>query len=340
VHTHTVNYLTDDPNRRGYLLNRGFWLNDLPRVILLCRLFGHRPVVDGTNGITQRRWVTCSRCGIRPQPQGSLDPDTWAIGQRYTSVVADKPYEPNMNQVHGHHRPGPWPKSPTGTIGGQLVLGRKATTGATLTIGAAGADHVVATSVGIGGLFHLYLHTETHGTWLQRRLVPTGYESRVSRVTVHSGKLWTELWARENTWSKSDPWWMHGAIRLNPLDVLFGERRYTYEDVGDPVTATVRMPEGDSHEVTLQLRRRIHGRRHGRQKKAWTVDWASSVGIPVRNDSWKGDNTLASGVDVPDRDVYSGCWPAIAASLIAVDCSRDRRRYSYRPEPADAGRAV
>jgi len=87
THRFTVDYRKRDGERPGTLLNRGYFLTGLPRLILLCRLLGHRPVVDGTTGYRDRpghRWVCCDRCGVRPDPQGQLDPDRWNIGDRYT----------------------------------------------------------------------------------------------------------------------------------------------------------------------------------------------------------------------------------------------------------------
>ena len=53
---------------------------------------------------------------------------------------------------------------------------------------------------------------------------------------------------------------MRGSVRIDPRDVVLGERRYSYADVGDRVPAVVRMPHGDDHVVTLQLQRQTFGR--------------------------------------------------------------------------------
>lgn len=86
MHRFSVDYGKRDGKRRGTLLNRGYFISGLPRLIPVCRLLGHRPVVDGTQGIgtsKPSRWVCCDRCGIRPDPQGQLDPARWNIGDRY-----------------------------------------------------------------------------------------------------------------------------------------------------------------------------------------------------------------------------------------------------------------
>ena len=86
---HTVDYAKDHEGGPWTLLSRGFRLHDVPRLMLLCRLLGHRPVVDGYGptgpGLHAARWVVCDRCGVRPDPQGALDPEHWSVGQPYTA---------------------------------------------------------------------------------------------------------------------------------------------------------------------------------------------------------------------------------------------------------------
>jgi len=346
VRFHTVDYRKHRPND-PHLLHRGAWLYGVPRVILTCRLLGHRPVVDGTEGFGDRpgsRWVACHRCGIRPDPQGFLDPTQWHIGQRYTGDYLTRVIPPQARKqlaARGHTTrlalPGLWPASPTTTIGGELVLGRRARFGIGIKIGNAGSEQVLAADFGLPGLFHLYLHTEEHGRFLQRRLNPTGYDSRVIELDAHNGKLWWQGWARRNEWSRSDPWWMHGTLTIDPRELLLGHARYSYTDVGDPVEATVRMPEGDDHQVVLKLQRCTYGRKRGRKTSSWSVDWSSKKGIPVRIDDWKGDSVYGSGVDVTDDAVTHNQWVALACANIGAQCSRDRARYNYRPADAEAG---
>lgn len=343
MRTHSVDYRKDRPNDPK-LLHRGFWVYDVPRLTVLCRLLGHRPIVDGTEGIGERpgsRWVACDRCGIRPEPQGHLDPAQWDIGQTYDGEYLERELSPRVREQlakRGHTenlgKPGAWPSRPASTVGAELVLGRSSSTGISLKVGNPGSEQTLAADAGVTGLFHLYLHTEDHGRWIQRRLNPTGYESRVIEADIHHGRLHTKLWARRDSRSKSDPWWMHGTVRLDPRDILLGEARYSWEDIGEPVTATVRMPEGDDHEVVLTLQKWTHSRARGRKSFTWRVDWRSKNGIPIRNHDWKGDEVFASTVDVSAAAVDNGHWAAEACAAIAADCSRDRARYTYRPPNA------
>ncbi|MEU1272959.1 hypothetical protein [Streptomyces sp. NPDC005799] len=331
MHRFTVDYRERDGDRRNALLNRGYFVSGLPRLILLCRLFGHRPVVDETQGIgTSRpsRWVCCDRCGVRPDQQGHLSPDVSAVGDRYCG-----PFDGAVDVVNQIRNPGPWPKQPTGEVGAQVIIG-KSFPGwdVELKVGNAGSEHTLAAHLRLHPFGAIYLHTERFGTWLQRRLNPTGYQSRVISIGIQHGGIDWKLWAKRDEWSKSDPWWMRGTIKLDPRDKLFGRSRYDYENVGEPVTATVRMPHGDDHEVKLQLQRRTEGRNR-RRFDSWTVDWSTRPGIPTK---LHGGEVLGSAVDVSARSVTEGAWPAEAAAGIAAQMTKDRTRYGYRlPVVAD-----
>lgn len=318
----------DSSERRGTLINRSFWLHGVPRVMPLCRLVGHKPIVDGTS--TPARWVCCDRCGVRRSPQGGLDPDRWNIGDRFV----------DQDEYGLRERaPGPWPATPKGEIGGQLVVGKSYSgISAEVKIGNAGSEHTLAAHLKVSPFGALYLHTEGFGTWLQRRLNPVGYESRVIGISIHHGRAHWDLWAKRDSWSRTDPKWQQGSFRIDPRDILLGPARNSYEDIGEKVTTVVRMPHGDDHQVELQLQRCTHGRKHGHKQLSWSVDWTSRQGIPVRfDDGWKGGNIYGSGVKVSDAAVQAESWPYAAAAAIAEQMMRDRVRYGFRPALEDAG---
>jgi hypothetical protein len=350
MHRFTVDYRERDGERRGTLLNRGYFLNGLPRLIPLCRLFGHQPVVDGTEGhqginghqTTGHRWVCCHRCGIRTDPQGDLDPAAYDIGDRYSGprlLVRPQPPERIKGQIeeaakqgipYEHPRtPGPWPTKPTGDLGAQLIIGKSFPGwSAEMKVGNRGSEHTLEAHLRLYPFGAIYLWTEKFGTWLQRRLNPVGYESRVIELAIQYGGIEWKLWAKRNESSRDDPWWMRGRIKLDPRDRLLGRRRYAYEDIGDPLTVTVRMPHGDDHEVRLQLQRCTDGRNR-RRFHSWTADWSTRPGIPTKQHD-RG-RTLGSAVDVSARSVTEGAWPAEAAAGIAAQMTKDRTRYGYRP---------
>lgn len=317
-HFQIVDYRERDGGQRGQLINRGYFLHNTPRLIPICRLLGHKPVVDGVDfrpihvagGIkpSQRsRWACCDRCGVRLQQPVDCDLET---GQPYTDPL-------------------PTPVSPRGTVGAQLIIGAShGGAGVGFKIGNAGSEQTLAAHVQIHPLGALYLHTEDHGTWLQRRLNSVGYHSRIVEVAVHNGHLHWELWAKRDEHKRSDPWWMHGSVEIDPRTILCGPRRYTYTDTGALVEATVRMPHGDDHPVRLQLQRQTLGRARGRRPKlSWSVDWSAPSGIPTRNTD-RG-RIYGSGVHVSDRSATDGGWVEEACAAIATQMTGDRVRYSY-----------
>lgn len=336
---HWIDYRREH-GERHYALHRRLWVHDLPRLMPLCRLVGHRGIVDGYDlGRSRARWVACGRCGVRPDPQGELDPDQWALGQRYEGPFSPRPYVPRLDLRRGERRypPGPWPAHPTGALDVEVVLGRRAfRVGAGMKIGNGGSENPIAAHVHLEPLGSLYFGTEGFGRGLQHRLNPRGSDSRVIEADIDHERLRWSLWARRNAWSRSDPRWMHGSVRLDPRDILLGDRRYSYEDVGDPVAAVVRMPHGDDHDVTLQLQRQRLGRPRGRRTtESWSVDWKAGPGIPTRPGDRGG--IWASAVAVTDDVVADGTWPHVAAATVALDLTRLRARYDYQPPAADHG---
>lgn len=343
MRTLTVNYAKRDGRQRGRLVNVGFFLHDTPRLLLRCRLLGHKPVVDGTTGSRPDhpgyRWVCCDRCGIRGEPQGHLDPAVHAIGDRYlgnwTGRVPTGRLEWRVNDAaRGFTDPGPLPSRSTGKLGGQLVVGRTfgGEVGFEVKVGNCGSEHTLAATLYAGHLFTLYLHTERHGTGLQRWLNPVGYDSRLISLRVSlSGVRW-RLWSKRDGLSVGrdrEPWWCNGEIRLRPLDRLLGVKRYEYADVGEPVGRFVRMPERD-YLVSLKLQRCILGRRRGRKRYSWSVDW-SALGDGIPTKAPERGRVFGSGVNVSDRAVRAGTWPAEAVAAIAAQMTTDRTGYGWEP---------
>jgi hypothetical protein len=354
---HTTDYRKRDKREaRGTLINRGFWLT-LPRLMLLCRVFGHKAVVDGYDNAHDggSRWVACDRCGVRPDTQGRLDPKLWQRGQRYNGERAATPLDRSALKTlklggkvppePPFYLPGPWPPATTGVIGGQLIIGKThGLFNVGVELGHAGADHVLAGHIQINPLGALYLHTEGFGTWWQRRLNSVGYDSREIGLSAHDGSVYWKLWAKDGSWSNTDPKWWLGSFRYDLRDIVFGDLKYSYEDVAGPVTAVVRMPHGDDHVVVLRLRRETRARKRGRPKEqGWSVNWNCDDGIPTKG-LYRG-RVCGSAVKVTDEAVENRSWPFAATAAIAARLTSDRVRHGYRhpvivpvdvddPEPA------
>lgn len=326
---HTADYKAQGRDVPRALVNRGFWLH-LPRLTLTCRLAGHKPVVDGTSGFNGRpgwRWVCCDRCGIRPEPQGALDPANWDIGMRAPATPA---------AFGVQVQPGTWPASPEGVIGGQLIIGGRVTAGVSVKVGNAGSEHVLAAHACVPWLGALYLHSDGFGQWVQRRLNPVGYESRVIEASVHDRHLSWRLWVLRDSGLRQG-WragWRAGYVKIGPRDILLGEKRYSYVGEAAPVTVAVTMPDGDSYDITMQLQRQSFGRPGRRQKLSWTVKCSHQEGIPHRDHDWK-DGLCGWSVPVSGEAAQRGTWPREAAAASAAKVAAMRIRYDWKP-PAPA----
>lgn len=325
LYAFSTDYLKRDGPTRGMLMHRGFHALHVPRPLLVCRALGHRTVVDGTKGMRPGRagyrWVCCDRCGLRAKTHAPLDPDRWGIGDVYGERVS-------------------WPRA-TGTLAAEIVVGKHVSgASAGVAIGCAGDENTVAAHVLLSPLGALYVHTERFGTWFQRRLNAVGYDTRVIEASVGDGRLRWRLWAKQGEYSMSTPRWRDGSVVVDPRERILGPVLYSYDPVGEPVTAVVRMPEGDDHKVVLSLRRVRRGRKRGDGVLSWSADWSSEKGIPFRSDSsWKGNEVTASAVEVSAASAEHGRWAEEAIAAIAVQVSAMRTRYRWRPEVATTGAA-
>lgn len=314
VWAHVVNYRKDGD--RDALINRGFWIHGLPRILVACRLRGHKPVVDGTEGTARSsgyRWVCCDRCGLRTSPQLRLDPDRWSIGDRYPDVPKSG-----------------WPAA-RGTFGGQLLLGKRGfqSVAVSAKVGHGGSEHTLAGHVSLGPIGALYLHTEDFGTGLQRRLNPVGYHSRVTELGIADGLLYWRLWAKRDEWSRATPRWRDGILAVGIRDRLLGPVRYSYETHAE-AGRNLRMPDGDDHYVHLKLDQQLRKRKRGRGTASWKVEWSCRDGIPA---DLKGSVT-GSAVSVSDESVERGRWAQEACVAIASDISSMRTSRGWAPQAA------
>ncbi|WP_440063814.1 hypothetical protein [Streptosporangium sp. OZ121] len=354
MYWHATNYAKQDGRQPGQLAHRSFWLGDAPRLMLWCRLRGHRPVVDGYDphrpGGDAARWVCCDRCGVRPEPQGSPDPEQYAVGDPYTgpyiplirvlvarSIASALGLKPTLN-TDDQGRPGPWPDNPGGTVGAEVIVGKTfGVFSIAVEVGSAGEEHTLSAHLRINPLGAIYLHTERFGTWLQRRLIPKGYDSRSISLGLGDWRLRWQIWAVSNSWSRDTPRWQDGSLSLDLMEQLLGPKRYSYEDVGMPVLVPLHLAEGEAYQVRLRLKRVRFGRPKGRRPKmSWSVEWMADRGIPTKPTERDGEGVTSAAVTVPDESVAAGAWDVTARELITKWIEEQRARYGYRPGSSEA----
>jgi hypothetical protein len=161
------------------------------------------------------------------------------------------------------------------------------------------------------------------------------YEGRDLQVAIHNGKLWVKAWTHQGHWECGEfADWRDRSFKLNPLDILFGERRYWYEDVENAAIA-VRMPEG-TYPVRATLQRQTFGRPKSKKRTAsWIVDVDAPKGVPYRRDlsGWKGDR--AYGFSVPLREKRAD-WAVDARVAIEAWVLQRRADSGFRsPDPIE-----
>ncbi len=341
----------DDENgvRNGHWKHFAVQLCNVRRPLLWCRLFGHRPVVDGVgkpkkDGVGYcSRWVVCDRCGVRGEPQGQLDPERYDEGDPYAGpyaplLPAGKAGRERLHALKGAatYPPGPIPYRAEGDLGAEVVIGHAfGGTGFELKVGSGGSEHTLAANFHLWPIGSLYLHTERFGLGVQRLLNPTGYDSRIIGVRLNDGRLSWTLWGlRDGPSGKLGnrrEWrFARGELDLRLLDKVLGPARYEYTDVGGgTTTGLVRMPEAE-YLVDLRLKRETHGRRRWRKRHAWSVQWnALGPGIPTEGPLRR--RITGGSVTVSDRSVTVGTWPAEAVARIGVRFAEHRTRYRWSP---------
>ncbi|MEH3142492.1 MAG: hypothetical protein PGN37_20435 [Mycobacterium kyogaense] len=178
-------------------------------------------------------------------------------------------------------------------------------------------------------------HLGRNGEWCE-----FVHEGRRLKFDTHDGRLWVELWTRKNGWKRGEfAEWRSRSFHLNPLDVLFGARRYWYDDV-DTAELEIQMPEA-TYPVTVKLQQQRHGRPKlpGRHLKSWTVsvDASECKGIPDHYDhsgGWKGDRVWGFSVNLR---AHRRDWPVDAKAAIEARILKDRADSGFRePLPLDA----
>jgi len=90
-------------------------------------------------------------------------------------------------------------------------------------------------------IFSLYLSIQCG--WSRRLsdfLRGKSYEGRTASFKIHDWAIWLELWAKQMSWSRSDPWWMHWT--WHPVDTFFGRTKHSELEISS-IDTMIPMPE-------------------------------------------------------------------------------------------------
>lgn len=188
--------------------------------------------------------------------------------------------------------------------------------------------------------------------WLGR-----GHKRDLS-LQFHGGSMWWRLWYDDdmgydrNThdcdkWRRPSWWWpfkskkyrswmclRDGNIPLNPINVIWGEKYFSYESMEeDTLLIEVGQFPGDEYMVDFTVQAVYKGRRKGprwiqrKTLQGFTAAWNCDDGIPTQNHSWKGDNTYGSAVTIPNPFD----WRLDADDNLKAWVKKERERRGYTP---------
>jgi hypothetical protein len=325
---------------------RHFWSFELP-LGPRCWLLGHKPMIRWNGGMS---FMECARCPARPQDREQANTFTHVMeancgrADRFQRF-AHKPSDEEMAQLEqwifrDYSRRANWSHRKA-EFKAEIPIPRKLRPEFSLRfhIGGRGSEtpwdgHLTIFGAGIYWGLGLWGHTA-------HKL--TGGRGRDMGVQIHNRTLRWQLWDTPGEWSRDQPKWWQGHFSIDPTEWLWGRRRYTYDDAGEPVTVTVETAEGTTHDdVVLQLQHGWYGwekRPRPRGRDRWSADWNSRTGIPVMHHEWKGDEILGSSVELTTTEAKREDWPRIAAEKIRAQATDWRIRYGWSRERYERDRA-
>lgn len=176
-------------------------------------------------------------------------------------------------------------------------------------------------------------------------------------------RIW--WWPFKNKKYRSWSCLRQGNIDLNPLDAIYGSQNYHYKTVDTAETilfmingqdSIAEMPQAEfnkfyaegaveKHLLKLELqhvdsyRDRAPKWARGYKDCGYMASWRCDQGIPFRNNSWKGNYTYASAVDLGMKLYVGEAWPFLARGRIRDSINEDRKRYNYK-SPAEVRKSI
>lgn len=157
------------------------------------------------------------------------------------------------------------------------------------------------------------------------------YDGRDISIRIHDGRLYTKFWAPSDRWERGEmARWRDRSYVINPVELIWGPKKYTYQDIGK-VEQMIVLPEG-AYGVVTTLQKQTLKRTKSKKiiNETHVLDVDAKKGIPTHYDSsggWKGDDTWGFGVAIPNvrKD-----WHIDAQWLIAAWILEYRGRTGYR----------
>lgn len=355
---HVINERKTDRGQMGYLFYRRWFFYGVPTLTgLLCRLFGHRPVVDGydsTYGAGSARWVQCGRCLRRPQWQGKLPLDL-KLGARYRG-----PWNPDdtSQTLHDAARAlsgpgiGGWvkpqiPDLPNGPWGGHghEEAGKTAELDICLRRKRGWTRYDLALRTRDSGGWTVWLtlgplFLALKVPWFARLseyLTRGSWEKREFQIGIDGWTLRLTVWGFDGHSASAWPWWKRG-VHVNLKDKLLGRAVHNSSEV-EQAEVIVPMPEG-SYAATAVLELSTWKRKRSPfTRSSYYCKITPRHFIPVPG---KGENSY----DCDDDGIWSqssGCggpdseWRAKAVAGLVESALRSRERYAGPNWTPDAG---
>lgn len=173
------------------------------------------------------------------------------------------------------------------------------------------------------------------------------WDSRDWALRISDGQVWWSFAEHDDMCKKFNGWhkkpekgkrkrksrFRRGAFSYNPLDYIFGPKRYTYEDF-DGFATVLRFPEGE-YPMLVTLQQVFHGRKkvdRKKHQKSWTLEVEAPSGVPVyggRGD-WKGDSVYTWGVKYHEPE--DEFWKYEAERAIHAWVLNERAKSGWRPD--------
>lgn len=311
-----------------------------------CWLLGHKPRLRWNGGSS---YVECGRCPARPFDIQGMQAVRVRLGNlrpghdNFATARSMKPPTPEeeafiIREISGR---GAWSQNQQ-EFKVEIPIRRKPTAEFSLRfhVGSRGSETPWDGHLTVGGT-GIYWGLGMGGH-LAHRI--TGGRGRDVGLALHDRQVWWKLWADPDSSSRDQPKWWEGNFTVDPTEWIWGRRRYTYDDVGAPVTLDLfETAEGTVHyDVVLQLQRGWRGwvkRPRPRGRDRWLVTWDSKTGLPFRHHEWKGDEVYGSSVELTDAEARSKDWTRYAAEKLRADMTADRLRYGWSKDRWERDRA-